>query len=243
MASNHSTFDTTKLLAVCERHPYQGSDVVVPEPYVPYLPKTPSGWNGILVVAIAQNLSDTNRSYRDWLEALEPTDRWNRLRIDSSPVSGIGIGPWDDGTIKLCVAALRGVEAIGQVAVSNAVLWSGRQSGMNESLSEGAKAASVSVWREMLEVMNPTEVVTFGAVAREVMKRTGVSKRGLADMPGPFSRNYNVSFRMDVDRLLSAFPEVARAWKSLSGHVQVDNEAMAIHCACACVSRELSRSR
>ena len=241
MSRNLREFDTAKLLALCGRHVYHGGGVVVPEPYVPFIPRLPSGWNGILVVAIAQNLADTQREYREWLESLKPHDRWNRLNIDGSPLKGIGIGPWDDGTIKLCVAALRGAKAVDRIAVSNAILWSGRDGGAVELLSKQAGIASAEAWREMLHVTNPAEVIAFGSDAHKVMKKAGVPQDRLVCMPGPFVRKYSFSFRMDVGRLVSAFPEVARARADLAGRVELAHEAMAIHCACACVSLTLER--
>ncbi len=139
MNFSRPTVDLDELFAVCERHALPGADAVVPEPYVPHFPARLSDWNGTLVVAIAQNLANASSEYREWLESLEPSDRWNRLNIDGKLLDGIGIGPWDDGTIKLCVAALRGAEAVERVAVSNAVLWSGGDGGAVELLSKQAK--------------------------------------------------------------------------------------------------------
>ena len=93
----------------------------------------------------------------------------------------------------------------------------------------------------MLHAMNPAKVIAFGADARNVMRRAGVPDHRLVEMPGPFSKIYNIGFKMDVQRLLSAFPEVAKAKADLAGLVKLKNEALAIHCACACVSRMIKR--
>ena len=45
---------------------------------------------------------------------------------------------------------------------------------------------------------------------------------------------------MDLERLLSAFPEVAEAWKNLAASSVVKDEALAIHCACAAISKDIS---
>jgi hypothetical protein len=47
-----------ELISICENHTLPLTiNAVVKEPYIPYLPEK---WNRILVVAEAQNLSDTN---------------------------------------------------------------------------------------------------------------------------------------------------------------------------------------
>ena len=243
---NHSPGMATldELFAVCRRHAYEGGDVVVPEPYVPHFPKK-SRWNGVLVLAIAQNLSDSSRDYRKWLQALEQRDRWNRLNLDTSPLDGIGIGPWDDGTMKLSVAALLGVAAIDRVAVSNAIVWSGRKTGSSKHLSSQVEEASVSFWADLLDALQPNRVLAFSrraaTVMEKVMKKAGVEESELISLPAPFSRNYSFSFKMDTDRLLTAFPEVASALRDTKKHTTIENEPLAIHCACASVSKMLHR--
>jgi hypothetical protein len=233
------TFDRDKLLHICKGHTFGQAGMAVPEPYIPFFPQGPLAWNGVLVVAVAQNLSDTNRGYRSWLVEASQQVRQDRLSTYFAEYGIIGVGPWDDGTIKLAIAALRGADAVKRVAVSNAVLWSGGDSGTSEALSKQAERNSVSFWTEVLEVMNPAEVIAFGAIAGRVMKESGAAKHGLVEMPGPFSRIHSIGFKMDLDRLLLAFPEVAEAWENLEGRACVKNKSLAIHCACAAVSREM----
>jgi hypothetical protein len=239
-----STLRLQELFDVCERHALASGDVVVPEPYIPHLPKSPKEWNGILVLAEAQNLSSAKvRQYRESLEALHKAgdyealhDRLNGDLHESSGLQGVGIGPWDDGTIKLAVAVLRGVETIDQLAVSNAVLWSSKTNAAREKIARQSKTASVQFWRDLLPILQPTEVWAFGGTAREVMRRAGVPSIRLLGLPGPFVRRLRMGFIFDTDRLLSAFPEVARALDALKERgVIIHDEALAVHCACACV--------
>lgn len=232
-----------ELLDVCDHHMLASEKVVVPEPYIPYVP--PNGWNGILVLAEAQNLSSSKtRPYRESLEALHKAgDRqslYNRLNGDlpeRSGLRGIGVGPWDDGTIKLAVAAIGGVQAVHQTAVSNAILWSTGDSAVSERIASGTKVRSVAFWRDLLSTLRPSQIWTFGATARMVMKRSVVEPGQLLAFPGPFLRRLRTGYAFDIDRLLSAFPEVARALYAIREQgLAIDHEALAVHCACACVS-------
>ena len=63
-------------------------DLVLSEPYVPYVP---ADWNGILVLAEAQNLSRGNQEYAARLRGLPPRERV--LRLVQERGAGIGIGP------------------------------------------------------------------------------------------------------------------------------------------------------
>ncbi|MGC4122840.1 MAG: hypothetical protein QM765_51365 [Myxococcales bacterium] len=113
-------------------------------PYVPYLPKR---WNRTLVVAEAQNLSATNAAYRT---KLLMNDVRGQIRRLGSSAGDVGVGPWDDGSLKLAVEAAFGhdPEACG---VSNAVLWSqvdGKDS--NKTQEDGLVEESIRVWSEML---------------------------------------------------------------------------------------------
>lgn len=95
-----------------------GVDVVVPEPYIPYVPPD---WNGTLVVSEAQNLAG-GTSYVQRILAAAPAERVQRLYWEGS--TDLGIAPWDDGTLKLAVAATWPLLSPDGFAVSNAVLWS-----------------------------------------------------------------------------------------------------------------------
>ena len=86
--------------AACRQAPaIAGVSVVIDEPYAPYIPPR---WNGRLVVAEAQNLAGDTEYVRR-LKAATPEDRISRLHRSAS--EHLGIGPWDDGTLKLAVTA------------------------------------------------------------------------------------------------------------------------------------------
>lgn len=84
-----------------ERAPLVDGDgpVVFKEPYAPYIPP---GWNGHLIVAEAQNLAG-NTDYIRQLNAASADEKMRRLYWDAP--GSLGIGPWDDGTLKLAAAA------------------------------------------------------------------------------------------------------------------------------------------
>lgn len=201
-------------------------------------------WDGVLVVAIAQNLSDTYAQYRTILEQLHSSEQfvtvWDRLNQNLLPVDGeIGIGPWDDGTMKLAVASVLGADEPQKVAVSNAIPWSPKAGSGSELLDDDMKAAAIRFSSDILTNLRPTKVLALGAKARDVMKPTANGRMPVIDMPGPFIRLYNQGYKMKPERLLQAFPEVARALSALRGRIRIANEDMAIHCACASVSRIL----
>jgi hypothetical protein len=154
----------------------------------------------------------------------------------------IGIGPWDDGTMKLTLVAVRGVDALGCAAVSNAVVWSARKGGATEHLTRGMVVASIDFWKHALRVLKPKEVITFGPRAKHVMLTAGLSTQQVVDLPGAFARKLNMGFGMDIRRLLQAFPEVANAMDAACGRFTMKNKKLAIHCACASVSRVIALS-
>ena len=91
---------------------------MVPEPYLPYLPDQ---WNGVLVLAEAQQLAGA-REYLRWLRGLPPEQRM--IRLSTPNPSGVGVGPWDNGIVKLAVKAMMPDIQPEEVAVGNAVPWS-----------------------------------------------------------------------------------------------------------------------
>lgn len=165
---------TDRLLQVCRGHVFAvGSagdtfpKVVVPEPYVPHVPKD---WNRVLVLAEAQNLSNAHKGYRARLLAADAESRILRLLASKdSPDSHLGIKPWDQGFLKLAVEAALG-ERAAQSAVSNAVLWSlvGPE-GANVRPSSETIGSSIGLWAELLPVLRPARIVAAGKVAQTVV--------------------------------------------------------------------------
>lgn len=140
---------------------------VVEQPYIPWVPEH---WNGLLVLAEAQNLSKTNSGYVDWLRSLEPEKLVCRLYERGVPAN-LGIEPWDDGSLKLAVEASLGLRA-SETAVSNAVLWSQVSgTGANQTPSQRIIDLSIGLWSKLLPILRPSCILCAGNVAHRVMTR------------------------------------------------------------------------
>lgn len=205
-----------QLAAVCEKHILPaGHEAVVPEPYVPSVPPR---WNGALVLGEAQNLSGKLGDYLSWLMAASRRERIRRLGRKGRA----GVQPWDDGSLKLAVAASLGLHP-DRTAVSNAVLWSLiNASGSNRNPSEDLVTRSIVLWAEMLAILRPTRVVAAGSTARKVVSGAVEASRLRAPvttwaLPSPRVLA-PLSGMVGEDDLLARFPEVARA---LAEHPQV----------------------
>ena len=192
-----------ELVTICSRHVYSGSaDVVVPEPYAPFVP---SEWNRTLIVAESQNLAGAS-PYLTRVVASSPDERIRRLYWE--PSIGLGIGPWDDGTIKLAAAAVWPDSPATTYALSNAVLWSQRSAeGRNMNPEEALWGPSRAAWMDLLMALVPERIVTIGAIAARVME--GLSAvpmvRWASASPQLLSR---MAVMFDEADLLGRFPEV-----------------------------------
>lgn len=72
-----ATPSADEMIRVCQRHVLpSGIRAVVPEPYVPFFPDR---WNGVLVLAEAQNLGRRNGGYRETLLSMSPEEHMVRL--------------------------------------------------------------------------------------------------------------------------------------------------------------------
>ena len=147
-----------KLLKICKKYiPSKGDNAVIPEGYIPYIPED---WNKILILAESQNLSHKNNEYVDWLKSLASLERMDRLKIHKN---GIGIQPWDDGSLKLVIESALNKKAE-NTAVSNAVLWSQRtNTGANSNPSKSLTILSVQIWKDFLPLLisfpNPMMII------------------------------------------------------------------------------------
>jgi len=213
-----------KLAAICERHVGNSNDpafneVVFPEPYVPYIP---GGWNGVLVVAAAQNLSQKNEGYvQNLRDPTSPQDRIRRLQLARlHPEGGIGVQPWDDGLLPLAIEAALKVDPE-HVAVSNAVPWSLRTpTGANINPTPGLRKLAISFWQDLLMTMRPSHIVAAGVTAGNVMKRActpdlgakvtvwiSPSPRVLSLLPGKVSQDGRKKRFWEVAAALEHHPE------------------------------------
>lgn len=199
---------TNELLEICRRHTLpRPHDVVVPQPYVPFIPKN---WNGVLVLAEAQNLSKGSPDV-EWLKSATADERIFRLGRDGH----IAIQPWEDGSLKLAVEAALGIRAA-QTAVSNAVPWSlVDEKGNNKNPTPELIKRSKSLWSELLHALKPEHIVTAGAIARRVI--TGALEKCddsplCTAWPLPSPRLFSpITQTIDEVELMRRFPEVAKA--------------------------------
>lgn len=190
------------LMAVCKRHAFQAGEprVTIPEPYIPFIPKR---WNGVLVLAEAQNHGSRASKYLKWLKGAPPNQRINRLYAEETSV---GVQPWDDGSLKLAVEAALQVRAA-ETAVSNAVMWSQTGSGgTNKNPDNFLLERSSLAWKEMLAILNPRRIVTAGSVARQVISSAGMDSLSWR-LPAPMGMN-RVSGMFSERDLLKRYPEV-----------------------------------
>jgi len=192
-----------KLVEICKAHILsKDSEVVIREPYVPFIPE---GWNGVLVLAEAQNLSKTNSKYVSCLHDLDPLERFFRL----SDPNNLGIQPWDDGSLKLAVQSAFNID-INKTAVSNSIVWSQvKQNGNNDNPSNELMKLASSFWNDLLSVITPSIIVTSGKKASTVINgiKTKQWKHIQLRLPSPMAMS-RVSGMFPEKELLSRYPEV-----------------------------------
>lgn len=194
-----------ELAAICRRHPFMSKEVrvTVPEPYIPFIPKK---WNGILVLAEAQNHGTRASPYLKWLLNASTDKRINRLYADKN---NIGVWPWDDGSLKLAVTAALDAKSA-ETAVSNAVMWSQvGESGANKNPEEALQKFSASVWKELLKALKPQKIIAAGTIAKTVLSAAGSVPLHWR-LPAPMGMN-RVSGMFSEKDLLRRYPEVAKA--------------------------------
>ena len=225
---------SNRLAALCRRYVLDShSLVVVPEPYIPLIPEQ---WNGTLVLAEAQNLAGKNGNYPTWLKAASPEARIRRLGRSGH----IGVGPWDDGSLKLAVEAALQLRAA-ECAISNGIPWSLVNSdGNNQNPSKDLVARSAALWAEMLAVLQPAHLVTVGmkahAVVSEALKGSQLKlKRTTWALPSPRLLSPLARMVNETD-LLQRFPEVKRVVKMHPEWLQGSNRRNKILFTCLAVS-------
>ena len=179
--------------------------IVIQEPYIPYFPEN---WNKILVISEAQNLSKTNYSYVNKLEELEPKKRFLRLYNQEK---SLGIGPWDDGTLKLAVASIFSDKYFNNTAVSNAVVWSSvDEKGNNENPDDFIKEKSIEFYKEILSIIKPEILICVGKIARSVIIKQELKCKKIFLRSASKLYLSKVSGMFDKVDLLARFPEVKK---------------------------------
>ena len=185
-----------------------GDEVVIEEPYIPYIP---AHWNRILVLAESQNLSPTNQGYVEALRGLDPKSRMKRLgHPELTDSAEVGVSPWDDGSLKLAVEAAFGAQA-DHTGVSNAVLWSQRDSLLQTNINPGRplQGRSSDIWREMLQIIQPKLLICSGNIAHSVVDEAGWPDEKIARLrlPSPNAMS-RISGMFREKDLLNRYPEV-----------------------------------
>lgn len=193
------------LLEICKKYiPSKSESTVISEGYIPYIP---DNWNKILVLAESQNLSNQNNEYVEWIQSLMPLERINRLYKYKN---GIGIHPWDDGSLKLAIESALNEKAE-NTAISNAILWSQRSNtGANINPSNALINLSALIWAEFLAILQPKLVITAGNKANDVIKTSSWSGPHIKlRLPSKTSLS-RVSGMFKVEDLFMRYPEVMR---------------------------------
>ena len=224
-----SGFMTNKLIKICKQYvPVGALNAVIAEPYIPFVPKY---WNGVLVLAESQNLSKKNASYVAWLNGLSSHDRIKRLYLRDS----VDIQPWDDGSLKLAVEALRFQAS--KTAVCNAVFWSQRgKNGENDNPDQDLQRHSAKLWSKLLPVLNPTLVISCGKIAKDVIAATGWAGKTFAlRLPSPSAMS-RISGMFNESDLLNRYPEVKSVVKKHPDLIQGGYRLNEIFFACHAVS-------
>ena len=195
-----------KLTEVCLRHVLNDDmDVVIPEPYIPYIPER---WNGTLVLAESQNLGKRSSGYCAWLMGVDQNTRIRRLGL----YDGVGVQPWDDSSLKIALEAALCISA-GETAVSNAVLWSQTdERSRNRNPSALLSERSSSLWSEMLQILKVKHIVTAGKIADKVItsalqKSDMQLRHTILRLPSPQALSRISGMFKDAD-LLRRYPEV-----------------------------------
>jgi len=212
-------------MAVCRKwFASPPGDVIIPEPYVPFVPEK---WNGILVLAESQHLAGDNK-YVEWLRKRSSDQRMQRM--GSQDGDCVGVGPWDNGVVKLALKALLPDIELAQVAVGNAVPWSRCDGNKNANPSKEMQLAAVGFWRDLLEVWRPEfrMVLPLGKIAREVAAKVEMANRIPLRLPSPNNIN-RICGMFDKDDLLGRYPEVRRAGQELGIELELSNVFFACH--------------
>jgi hypothetical protein len=200
-----------ELIKCCEDIELNSPGVVIKEPYIPYFRE--SSWNRVLVLAEAQNLSD-EKYVKAIVDGKDKTSIIKRLyRNDGS--YNPGIGPWDDGMLKLAVEAALNIKPE-ETAISNGVLWSMvdivRGKRINKNPTDETKKPSIKLWSEMLMILRPEKIITAGAIAREIIKEA-LKRNGLNSTHHiwalPSKRVFDpIKYMVNEEDMIERFPKV-----------------------------------
>ncbi|SHL46412.1 hypothetical protein SAMN05720764_11480 [Fibrobacter sp. UWH5] len=205
-----------ELAAICANELYSGlTDVVVPEPYIPYIPEN---WNGVLVVAEAQNITEksySNYSKNQKIVRLYPNKDLSQNYEVSGPFPELDVKPWEDGTIPLALKAALDLNPW-ECAVGNACFWSRRCGNANENPNDEMKNQSKDLWLKMWPLLGEhiTKVVCCGKIAWSIMDFVGDGKK--LELKHSSRRILNpISDMLSEEDLFKFYPAVKKAYDEL----------------------------
>ena len=221
-----------KIVRICQSYgAYKGSTkVIVNTPYIPYIP---DNWNGVLVLAEAQNLN--LEAYKGFTELqkifrLYPDQNDSKKYDDSYPYSNLQIQPWQDGSIPLALMAALNLDPY-QTAICNACLWSLRENGKNVNPNEEMQSQSRVLWQEMWRELSHDikRVICCGSVAKSIFNFT---ERDCLRLPSPNALS-RVSGMFTEEDLFKRYPEVKKVFANYKDAAYRQNK---IFYACHAVS-------
>ena len=221
-----------KLVEICQSYgAYKGSTkVIIDTPYIPYIP---DNWNGVLVLAEAQNLNVGDYKGFEELEKicrLYPNQDDSKNYDDSCPYSNLQIQPWQDGSIPLALKAALNLDPY-QTAVCNACLWSLRENGKNVNPNDEMQGQSRELWQEMWKELGSDikRVICCGSIAKSIFNFT---KPDCLRLPSPNALS-RVSGMFTEEDLFKRYPEVKRVFANFEDAAYRHNK---IFYACHAVS-------
>ncbi|PWJ61957.1 hypothetical protein SAMN05720473_11334 [Fibrobacter sp. UWB15] len=225
------------LVDICQNGRYNGSTAVVES--IPYIPYIPENWNGILVVAEAQNMSE--KLYKNCTELqkicrLYPDKDCSKNHDASKGLfPELDVGPWEDGSIPLALkAAIKKFDPF-KTAICNACLWSLRDGDKNVNPNKEMRELSKELWRKMLPALGSTvkQIICCGSVAASIFDfEEAKSKRTCLRLPSPNAMS-RVSGMFREEDLFERYPEVKNVFAEFKDTTHRQNK---IFYACHAVS-------
>lgn len=225
----------SQMVKVCCDHEYEGDDVFVTIPYIPRIPKQ---WNGVLVLAESQNMSEITPDELAVINKLPKTER--AMRVHDRFATFNGVGPWDDGELRFVYSALFPNGLPDECAVGNAVPWTARPNdGRNANPNAMMQRCAKEYWSALLRVWEPKPsfVILCGKIARHVVA-PNLSEHGVKHfieliLPPSTPATGVISRCFDTDNMLERFPEVNSAlarWRNQHGRLKYEQQTIAYAC-------------
>lgn len=194
------------LMELCRKYADKApKHVVFKEPYLPYVPEN---WNGLLVLGVARNLSES--TYPDdvrILKEMTPEKRYENLYLDGDTPKLVF---WYNGSIRLALKSLSRVVDCDATASSNAVPWSHVKDGKDQKPDLQMQALAVDFWKELFSTWElPKHIIALGNISSEIMTAAGAAHLKLML---PVRRNLNTRFSgKNIGAICENNPKLAAA--------------------------------